>query len=137
LQIVEGGAVTRYVDPPKLRQYAEFNLVREGYAPVSRSIATAGVIHHIGIDGIPGGYEASAFIVERVEYPIRSFSPPSVEWFYEKKRIWKNGIEGRPGVMLPYPTMGEYLIRPGGTHRMQQISAVLKLKPPYLAYVGS
>jgi hypothetical protein len=85
----------------------------------------------------PGEREASAFVVERVEYPIPSFSPPAVMWFYERKRSWEDGIEGRPGVMLPYPTKGEYLIRPGGTHRMQkEIHAILKLKPPYLAYVG-
>jgi hypothetical protein len=59
-----------------------------------------------------------------------------VEWFYEKKRIWRNGVEGARGVMLPYPTQGEYLLRPGGTHRMHQVSAILKLKRPYLAYVG-
>jgi hypothetical protein len=36
-----------------------------------------------------------------------------------------------------YPTHGEILIRPGGTHPMRKVTAILKLKPPcYLAYVG-
>jgi hypothetical protein len=82
-----------------------------------------------------GEREASAFVVETVEYPIRSFSRPFVEWFYEKGRIWRDGVEGARGVMHPYPTKGEYLIRPGGTHRMHQVGAILKLKYPYLAYV--
>lgn len=79
--------------------------------------------------------EAGAFVVERVEYPIRSFSPPAVEWFSFGKREWQDGIKGAWG-MQPYPTRGEYLIRPGKTYRMhKEIHAILKLKYPYLAYV--
>jgi hypothetical protein len=83
----------------------------------------------------PGEREAAAFVVELVEYPIRSFSPPAVMWFHEKMHRWEDGVEGAWGTQ-PYPYQGETLIRSGGTQRMgNDVHAILKLKPPYLAYV--
>lgn len=90
----------------------------------------------------PGKHYASAFVVEHVEYPIQSFSPPSVEWFYKKEHRWRQGFvlrratATRRAITLSYPPQGEFLIRPGGTHPMRDVSAVLKLRWPYLAYAG-
>jgi len=87
----------------------------------------------------PGKREASAFVVESVEFPIQSFRPPSLEWFSKDERLWKQDVrKRRDGTLLPYfyPTHGEILIRRGGTHPMRKVSAILKLKPPYLASVG-
>ena len=83
-------------------------------------------------------HDASAFVVESVEYPIQSFSRPFVEWFSKTERIWKQDVRKRDGTLLRYfyPSRGEVLIRPGGVHPMREVSAVLKLKSPhYLAYV--
>ncbi len=72
----------------------------------------------------PGRKEASAFVVRRVLHPIKLFERPPAVWFSQNK--WReDGI----------PTRGEYLIRRGGKIAMRDVSAVLELKPPYLAIV--
>jgi hypothetical protein len=89
----------------------------------------------------PGEHKASAFVVERVEFPIQSFSPVPVEWFSRRNRRWNQGVVigrgARRGTTLPWPNPSrpELLIRPGGAYPMREVSAVLKLKEPYLAYV--
>lgn len=70
---------------------------------------------------------ASAFVVQRVTYPIEPFQGPAVEWFSLKKGPWRQER---------VPTRGEYLIRPGGTITMRRVNALLELKPPYLAIVS-
>ncbi len=74
----------------------------------------------------PGKSLASAFVVQRVIYPVESFQAPAVEWFSPNKGPW---------CQERVPTRGEYLIRPGGTVPMRRVNAVLELKPPYLAIV--
>jgi hypothetical protein len=70
---------------------------------------------------------ASAFIVKEVIYPVETFSLTPVEWFSREKGPWRQD---------KIPTRGEHLIRPGGTFPMRKISAVLKLKYPYLAVLS-
>jgi hypothetical protein len=74
----------------------------------------------------PGKKLASAFVVQRVIHPVESFQGPPVEWFSRNKGPW---------CQVRIPTRGEYLIRPGGTIAMRNVSAILELKPPYLAVV--
>jgi hypothetical protein len=74
----------------------------------------------------PGKKLASAFVVRQIIFPIEPFQLPAVEWFSRKKGPWRQE---------KVPTRGEYLIRPGGTIAMRSVSAVLELKPPYLAVV--
>jgi|SRR5271157_3952757 len=76
----------------------------------------------------PGKIRASAFVVQRVIYPIEAFLPPALEWFSPKKGPW---------CQTSVPTRGEYLIRPGGMIPMRSVSAVLELRPPYLAVVAA
>lgn len=76
----------------------------------------------------PGSNKASAFVVQRVVYPVDSFELPTVEWFSLKKGPWR-----RERV----PTRGEYLIRAGGGERMRRCRAVLILQDPYLAVVST
>ena len=74
----------------------------------------------------PGKRLASAFIVQRIIYPVEPFQRPAVEWFSPTKGPW---------CQTQVPTRGEYLIRPGGAFAMRSVSAVLELRPPYLAIV--
>jgi hypothetical protein len=76
----------------------------------------------------PGKNLASAFVVQRVIYPVVPFQPPAVEWFSLRKGPW---------VQAKVPTRGEYLIRPGGTIPMREVSVVLELRSPYLAFVAA
>ncbi|MBI4459472.1 MAG: hypothetical protein HY648_05385 [Acidobacteria bacterium] len=76
----------------------------------------------------PGKKLASAFVVQRVIYPVQPFERPAVKWFSKEGR-WCETM--RIGV----PTRGEYLIRRGGTFPMRSVRLVLELKPPYLAEV--
>ena len=76
----------------------------------------------------PGSTSASAFIVQRIMYPVDSFQLPVVEWFSMNNGPWRQE---------QIPTRGEYLIRPGGTVPMRRASAVLELKAPYLAFIES
>lgn len=76
----------------------------------------------------PGKDLASAFVVHRVIYPIEPFDRPAVEWFSPKRGPW---------CQTALPTRGEYLVRRGGTIPMRSVSAVLELKPPYLAIVSA
>jgi len=76
----------------------------------------------------PGFKEASAFLVQRVVYPLDSFERPTVEWFSVKKGPWRRER---------LPTRGEYLIRPGAGERMPRYRAVLALRSPYLAVVST
>src|SRR5271169_1802413 len=69
---------------------------------------------------------ASAFVVQRIIYPVEPFQRPAVEWFSPTKGPW---------CQTKVPTRGEYLSRPGGAFAMRSVSAVLELKPPYLAIV--
>jgi hypothetical protein len=71
---------------------------------------------------------ASAFVVQRVIYPIELFPRPKVEWFSVQKGPWYDA---------KVPTRGEYLIRPGGTVEMRRVNAVLELRPPYLAIASA
>jgi hypothetical protein len=72
----------------------------------------------------PGKTVVSAFVVRRVYHPVSLLERPTVEWFSQDE--WRaNEVPSRP----------EYLIRKGGTIRMRDISAVLELAPPYLAFV--
>jgi len=75
----------------------------------------------------PGKKRASAFVVKRVICPGESFRRPAVEWF-SKKGAW---CQSR------VPSRGVYLIRPGGTMPMRNVSAVLELKPPYLTVLSA
>jgi hypothetical protein len=77
---------------------------------------------------------ASAFVVQRVHYPIESFRRPAVEWFSRTRGPWRRELVIR-GTAHPYPTRGEYLLRPGGSVPMREVSAILELMPPYLAIV--
>jgi hypothetical protein len=70
--------------------------------------------------------QASAFVVERIAYPVEPFALPAVEWLSEGR--WR---EDR------VPTRGEYLIRPGGKTQMRPGRAVLELRIPYLALVSA
>ena len=76
----------------------------------------------------PGKRLASAFVVQRVICPVEPFPRPAVEWFSLKKGPW---CQSR------IPSRGVYLIRPGGTMAMRNVSAVLELKPPYLAVLSA
>jgi hypothetical protein len=67
---------------------------------------------------------ASAFIVQRITYPVEPFTPPVVEWFTDSR--WSQDR---------LPTRGEYLIRPGGHSRMRTVRAILDLRAPFLAVV--
>ncbi|MBI5725312.1 MAG: hypothetical protein HZA50_15245 [Planctomycetes bacterium] len=69
--------------------------------------------------------QASAFIVERIVFPVEDFQLPMVEWF--SKGVWKTE---------KIPTRGEYLIRRGGIKQMRVVRALLKLQAPYLATVS-
>jgi len=69
---------------------------------------------------------ASAFVVQRVHYPIINQFHPVVEWFSQNEGPWRQDR---------IPTRGEYLIRLGGVFPIRRVSAVLELKPPYLAIV--
>jgi hypothetical protein len=71
---------------------------------------------------------ASAFVVKQIIHPVTCFRPPAVEWFSVRKGPW---------CQERMPTKGEYLIRPGGTHSMRDVGAVLELAPPYLAVVSA
>lgn len=71
---------------------------------------------------------ASAFVVRRIMYPVEPFERPAVEWFSPRKGPWCQTV---------VPTRGEYLIRRGGTIAMRGVSAVLELRPPYLAIVAA
>jgi len=75
----------------------------------------------------PGKTEASAFVVRRVICPVEPFQRIAVEWLKKEGPC--------PWCQSKIPTYGEYLIRPGGTIAMRKVSAVLELKPPYLAYL--
>jgi hypothetical protein len=76
----------------------------------------------------PGKKLASAFIVKRIIYPVEPFQLPPVEWFSPGKGPW---------CQAAVPTRPEYLIRQGGTIAMKGVSAILELKPPYLAVVST
>lgn len=76
----------------------------------------------------PGEKGASAFVVRRVMYPVDDLQRPAVEWFSLTKGPW---------CQRKLPTRPEYLIRPGGKVMMPRFSAVLELKPPYLAVVSA
>jgi hypothetical protein len=78
---------------------------------------------------------ASAFVVAAVHYPIQPFRSPGVEWFSRTNGPWRREIVIRSTVHS-YPTRGEYLLRGGGTNSLRQVSAILELKPPYLACVA-
>jgi hypothetical protein len=67
---------------------------------------------------------ASAFVVQRIICPVAPFSPPAVEWFSPHKGPW---------CRTKIPSRGVYLIRQGGMMAMRGVSAVLELRPPYLA----
>jgi hypothetical protein len=82
-----------------------------------------------------GGRLASAFVVATVHYPLQPFPRPGVEWFSKTKGPWRREIVIR-STMHSYPTRGEYLLRRGGTNLLRQVSAILELKPPYLACVA-
>jgi hypothetical protein len=70
--------------------------------------------------------QASAFVSERIIYPVTEFIPSPVEWL--SKGQWRQDR---------VPTRGEYLIRRGGLITMRKIGAVLELCPPYLAVVSA
>ena len=72
----------------------------------------------------PGKTVVFAFVVRRVHHPIKPFQHPAVRWLSLGK--WH---EERPHTRL------EFLIRRGGKIAMPDVSAVLELKPPYLAVV--
>jgi hypothetical protein len=76
----------------------------------------------------PGKNLASAFVVQRVIYPVEPFQRPAVEWFSVRKGPW---------VQAKVPTRGEYLIRRGGAITMRSVRAVLELRWPYLAFVAA
>jgi hypothetical protein len=66
----------------------------------------------------------SAFVVRRVYHPFKLLESPTLEWFSQDE--WRaDELPSRP----------EYLIRRGGTIRMRDISSILELAPPYLAFV--
>jgi hypothetical protein len=67
---------------------------------------------------------ATAFVVQRVYYQIQFFRRPKVEWFSQKQGGWSQD---------KLPTRPEYLVRTGGEIAMPDVSAILELKPPYLA----
>lgn len=69
---------------------------------------------------------ASAFVVQRVIYPVVPFRRPAIEWF--SKGTW---------CQRRLPTRPEYLIRTGGTNAMPSVRAVLELKAPFLAVVNA
>lgn len=69
---------------------------------------------------------ASAFVIERIVYPVEQFLLPHVEWFSEGR--WR---EDR------VPTRGEYLIRRGGKVSMRPVRAILELQKPFLAVVSA
>jgi hypothetical protein len=69
---------------------------------------------------------ASAFVVRRIYYPVEFIRRPAAEWFSPNNGPWRQEA---------IPTRGEYLIRRGGAVPMRDVSAVLSLKPPYLAFV--
>ncbi len=75
----------------------------------------------------PGKRLASAFVVQRVLYPVEQMHQPSVEWFSMKKGPW---------CQTRIPTRGEYLIRPGGMVAMRKVSVVLELRSPFLAVLS-
>ena len=76
----------------------------------------------------PGKKLASAFVVQRVICPVEPFHRSAVEWFSLKEGPW---CQSR------IPSRGVYLIRPGGTMAMRNVSAVLELKLPYLAVLSA
>jgi len=68
---------------------------------------------------------ASAFVVQRIIYPVELSDRPTVEWLNKGGHWCQETV----------PTRGEYLIRPRGKIAMRSVLAVLELKPPYLAIV--
>lgn len=70
--------------------------------------------------------QASAFVVQRIVYPVKWFVSPAVEWL--SKGQWQQNR---------VPTRGEYLIRLGGITPMRQVCAMLELRAPYLAAVSA
>ena len=75
----------------------------------------------------PGKTTASAFLVQRIHYPLPPFVSPPVEWFSENTGPWSASR---------FSTRGETMIRAGGDLPMRAVRAVLELKRPYLAWVG-
>jgi hypothetical protein len=70
---------------------------------------------------------ATAFVVQKVIYPITESLGGSIEW-RQVSGLWRSDR---------VPTRGEYLIRPGGVAFMRRSVAVLQLMHPYLAIVSS
>lgn len=70
--------------------------------------------------------QASAFVVQRIAYPIEPFELPSVEWLYRGN--WRAD---------EVPSRGEYLVRRGGAIPLRAIRAILELREPYLATVSA
>jgi hypothetical protein len=70
---------------------------------------------------------ASAFVVQRVLYPIEPFTKLAVEWL-SKENLWQQS---------KLPPRGEFLLRPGGAADLRDICAVLALKIPYLVSVSA
>ena len=69
---------------------------------------------------------ASAFVVNRIIYPIDVGDLPAVEW------LLSDGAWRRDRL----PTHGEYLLRRGGASPIRKPLAVLELRAPFLATVG-
>jgi len=69
--------------------------------------------------------QASAFVVQRIIYPVEPFARPAVEWLFGRQ--WRQDR---------LPTRGEYLIRAGGKTSMPPVRAILELRAPYLALVS-
>ena len=70
--------------------------------------------------------QASAFIVQRIAYPLEPFVLPAVEWL--SKGTWQT---------TRIPTRGEYLVRRGGSISLRSVRAILELREPYLATVSA
>jgi hypothetical protein len=75
----------------------------------------------------PNKNTASAFIVEKIFYPVESFEPVAVQWFSDRT--------DNPWSSTPISTRGETMIRPGGAILMRPVRAILQLRPPFLAHV--
>ena len=77
---------------------------------------------------------ASAFVVRKVIHPVGKSFPHTIAWL-GKDETWRYCTRKNCD---PLPTRGEYLIRrrrEGASLPKRGISAVLELKPPYLAYL--
>jgi hypothetical protein len=70
--------------------------------------------------------QASAFIVQRIAYPLEPCVLPALEWL--SKGNWQT---------TRIPTRGEYLVRRGGSISMRSVRAILELREPYLATVSA